>query len=239
LPSEIDSVRIDLVYAQAQEASHAGRSAEAARLYEQIANIHSLGEGRAFFFLLASYEYLEIGEHEKALEECRWAVAIKPHSHHVWRQLGNILKDVGQYKEAEEALSKSIELKPTKVSYIYLGCVQIETNRLSDAEDSFRKAIELAPEFDEAHYNLAAVLRDQGRLDEAVNAFNEAVRLSPDYAEAHGALGEVYSLQGESAKATQHLERCLELTPDDLRAKELLRSLQEDKGDEAKGDAAQ
>jgi tetratricopeptide (TPR) repeat protein len=232
LSSDLDPERPDLILEQAFEESHAGRSAEAARLFEKIANAHTEGKGRAIFFVMASREYVKLEEYEKALEDSKWAVTINPHSHLVWRQLGHILKDIAQYREAEEALTKSIELKPTKVSYIYLGSVLVDLGRLSEAENSFRKAIELEPEFDEAHFNLGCVLRDQERLDEAAHAFKRAVRLSPDYAEAYGALGEVCLWQGKTEESSQYLRRCLELDPDDARAKELLRSIDKKNGDE-------
>lgn len=47
------------------------------------------------------------------------------------------------------------------------------------AEKYLRKAIELKPEYGDAHYNLAECLRLQGNIEEAADHFKEAMELDP------------------------------------------------------------
>jgi Flp pilus assembly protein TadD len=49
---------------------------------------------------------------------------------------------------------------------------------------SFIKALEIRPDYAEAHNNLGVALARQGRLEEAIARFGEALRLKPDYEEA-------------------------------------------------------
>jgi len=65
-----------------------------------------------------------------------------------------------------------------------LGNVLKDQDRLDEAIESFHKALELKPDFAEAHNNLGNVLLAQGRLDEALDGFHKALVLKPDYAEA-------------------------------------------------------
>ena len=51
------------------------------------------------------------------------------------------------------------------------------------------KALQLRPDFAEAHYNLGHLLKEQGQFAEAVASLQEALRLKPDFVEAHYCLG--------------------------------------------------
>jgi len=42
-----------------------------------------------------------------------------------------------------------------------------DIGKLQDAELSYRKAIEIKPDFANAHFNLGGILRDLGKLQEA------------------------------------------------------------------------
>ena len=87
----------------------------------------------------------------------------------------------------------------------------------------FRHAIELDPEYAQAHAGLADVLaqlllwrfvRAEEVLPEATRAAHRALELAPDLAEAHVALGHVRSLTGDNEGATRSFERALELNPE-------------------------
>ena len=60
-----------------------------------------------------------------------------------------------------------------------------------------RRALELKPDFAEAHNNLGLVLREQGRPDEAVACYRRAVELKPDYVETHNNLGNALKDRGK------------------------------------------
>ena len=53
----------------------------------------------------------------------------------------------------------------------------------SEAVACYRRALELKPDYAEAHNNLGNALKDQGKLDEAVACCRRALQLKPDYAE--------------------------------------------------------
>ena len=60
--------------------------------------------------------------------------------------------------------------------------------KLDEAVACCRRALELKPDFAEAHSNLGNALQDQGKLDEAVACYRRALELKPDFAEAHSNL---------------------------------------------------
>ena len=89
-----------------------------------------------------------------------------------------------------------------------------DQGKLDEAVACYRRALELKPDYAEAHNNLGIALKDQGKLDEAVACYRRALELKPDYAEAHGNLGNALKDQGKSDEAVACYRRALELKPD-------------------------
>ena len=61
---------------------------------------------------------------------------------------------------------------------------------------AYRRALELKPDYAEAHTNLGAAFMDQGKLEEAVACCRRALELKPDLAAAHNNLGLPSSTRG-------------------------------------------
>ena len=89
-----------------------------------------------------------------------------------------------------------------------------DQGKLDEAVACYRRALELKPDYAEAHNNLGNALKDQGKLDEAVACYRRALELKPDYAEAHNNLGIALNDQGKLDEAVACYRRALELKPD-------------------------
>jgi tetratricopeptide (TPR) repeat protein len=68
---------------------------------------------------------------------------------------------------------------------------------LQEAELSTRKAIELNPDFPEAHYNLGNILNDLSNLKDAELSYRKAIELNPDFPDAYANLGFILLFKGE------------------------------------------
>ncbi|HTN94421.1 MAG TPA: tetratricopeptide repeat protein, partial [Gallionella sp.] len=79
-------------------------------------------------------------------------------------------------------------------------------------------AIELKPDFAQAHNNLGSALKDLVRFDEAEASYRKAVELDPDFAEAHNNLGIALKEIGRLDEARACYQRALELKPDFVEA---------------------
>ena len=66
-----------------------------------------------------------------------------------------------------------------------LGAVNAGLECLDQAVTSYTKALQLKPDYAEAHSNLGAALSDLGKHEEAIASFTKALQIKPDYAEAH------------------------------------------------------
>ena len=73
--------------------------------------------------------------------------------------------------------------------------------RVDEAIASYRMAVEIKPNFAEAHNNLGAALVRQRRFDEAIGHFQKTLAIIPDYAGAHGNLALALAGQGRLDRA--------------------------------------
>jgi tetratricopeptide (TPR) repeat protein len=99
-----------------------------------------------------------------------------------------------------------------------LGIALKGQGKLDEAVACYRRALELKPDFAEAHNNLGAGLQEQAKLEEAVACYRRALELKPDYAEAHDNLGAALQGQGKLDEAVACHRRAVELRPDQANA---------------------
>ncbi len=65
--------------------------------------------------------------------------------------------------------------------YFELGQEQAKQGKWKKAEEFYRKAIEVKPDFHEAHLHLGDSLKFQGNLDEAINCYIKSNNINPSY----------------------------------------------------------
>jgi tetratricopeptide (TPR) repeat protein len=86
------------------------------------------------------------------------------------------------------------------------------------ASESYRRAIDMDPNYGEYRNDLANLLQRHGRLDEALEQYARAIELCPPYYEAHLNRAQVHSELGDADAAAADYQRVLELKPDEPRA---------------------
>jgi TolB-like protein/DNA-binding winged helix-turn-helix (wHTH) protein/Flp pilus assembly protein TadD len=84
----------------------------------------------------------------------------------------------------------------------------------SGAEREYHRALQLNPNYSEAHYGYALLLMTAGRNDEAVSEIRHAAELDPLLASLRADVGTVYSCAGRHEEAIEHLRHATELNPD-------------------------
>ena len=86
--------------------------------------------------------------------------------------------------------------------------------RIDEAIAHYRKALEIKPDYAEAHTTWASPWRGRGRVDEAIAHYQKALETKPDYAEAHNNLGLALAGRGQVDEAIAHYRKALEIKPD-------------------------
>jgi tetratricopeptide (TPR) repeat protein len=127
--------------------------------------------------------------------------------------LGVLAQQVGRPDVAAELIGKATQRAADPRYFNNLGTAQRALQRLDDAALSYRRALELRPDFAEALSNLAAVLQEQGDLAAAEDCLRRALALQPAFAEAEYNLANLLRARGDGAAAITHYRAALALAP--------------------------
>jgi len=140
-----------------------------------------------------------------------WAQASAPPDAAAIRDAASALA-AGNTTHAETELESVLRASPTNVHALtLLGIIRAEQRREPDAEQLFRKAIALRPDFAGAHASLGLLYLQMGKDDLAIPSLKEALRLDPGRKDAQGALTEILRTQAHAAAEHGELEKALAL----------------------------
>ena len=154
-----------------------------------------------------------------AIQFMQQAVAIAPTVLIYKRNLGELLRRVGQLAAAIAVHNEVIKIEPESSENHYLLALSYNDNRQFElAIQHYRIAISLNKNYGLAWNNLGASLECLGNKQEAKLAYEEAIRLNPRHPEAQNNLGAIYSEEGQIDKATKNFEAAIAANPDFIEA---------------------
>ncbi len=108
--------------------------------------------------------------------------------------------------------STTDELLALQAELLYTNSQNLEKNgQYAQALQLLDQALQLRPQFYEAHNNRGAILQRLGQLEEAQAAYNTALAIHPDYAVAHHNLGNALQHRGDLVAAVACYQRALSL----------------------------
>jgi Tfp pilus assembly protein PilF len=161
-----------------------------------------------------------------AEQECLGILASDPDDPDATHLLGLIRRLDGDVTNAEQLLRKSIDRAPNNAEFrVNLGNLLRATQRLGEAEGSFRAAISIDPRSRNARLALARLLNDSGVHAAAMTEAAQLVRDNGSDAEAWVALGVAQRRLGDLDAAETAYRRALTLRPDYAVARHNLGSL--------------
>lgn len=125
----------------------------------------------------------------------------------------------GNLKKAEVIYIELLKDQPLNQDiYYYFGNLNISLNKFKDAEESFRKAIKLKPDFFQAQMNLANTIKELNKLRESEEIYKKVLKLKPNYEKAYFNLGSLQQELGRFKEAEENLNKAIELKPDFFQA---------------------
>jgi tetratricopeptide (TPR) repeat protein len=147
-----------------------------------------------------------------------------------WLLLGIELTAMARYEEAEQALVKALDLRPTAKSFLPLidmGHLFKYSGDFDQAAAWYRKAAEADPTDATGYIFLGAVLARQGRFGEAEEAHRTATACPEGCVdEAYLNLGFVWRARERFAEAAECFREAIRLDPDYREAKSALRDVE-------------
>jgi TolB-like protein/Flp pilus assembly protein TadD len=136
------------------------------------------------------------------------------------------------YTSARTAAARALELDNTLAeAHAALAVVLSEYDwNFAEAERSFRRAIDLNPNYPTAHHWYAEFLMSMGRMPEALTEIRRAQEMDPLSLIINGIYGIVLGLNDQHDEAFAQLQRTLEMDPNFARTHIFLAELYQDVG---------
>jgi tetratricopeptide (TPR) repeat protein len=215
------------LFIEAERLEDSGDEISALRVWRELSRDYPHPNSLCRLALLAG----ELGETDEAEGALRYAIKLDSSVIGAHLALGSFAVDRADYEEAEHLLRQSLRVEKTRAAYCLLGVSLSRLGRKEEAEASYRDALAVDPDFEEAYYNLGVLFRDSDPA-EAEELFSKALALDPNYAEAHREFGWLLRKQRRIEESESHLRRAIQLQPDDAWAHIYLGNLLWRKGDE-------
>jgi tetratricopeptide (TPR) repeat protein len=200
------------VLTTAIEMHQTGQLGSAAQLYQKV--LAQEQENADALHLLGVLRHQQ-GDHARAVELIRRAVALRPSVPAFHANLAEAYRAGGQFDRAAGSCRMALRLWPDYPEALgNLGLALQGLGRLDEAAEKFRHALRLQPNAAALHNGLGTVLREQGQLDEALDHFRRAVELDPNLSLAQSNLGQLLLDRGKAEEALPHAQEAVRLQPD-------------------------
>ncbi|GEM_PF-2157304 len=205
--------------------AEAGRWAEAgAALAQAVALVPDEGQ---YHLDYGWYLFKAGGHNQEAEAELRRAADLLPGNPWPYLRLADLAYAREDYAAMLDLAQHAVRLQPGQFwAWFSQGRALRRLNRLDEAGQALRHAIELAADQPGPHAELGGIFRQQGRLDEAIAEYEQAVALAPQNVAYRLGLAAAYRADGQTAQAIETYRRVLELDPENSVALQALRDLE-------------
>uniref|UniRef100_A0A915CTP2 Uncharacterized protein n=1 Tax=Ditylenchus dipsaci TaxID=166011 RepID=A0A915CTP2_9BILA len=157
------------------------------------------------------------GELWLAIHHFEKAITLDPNFVDALINMGNVLKEARIFDRAVAAYLRALALSPKSC-----GCARQFGFHIDLAIETYKRAIELQPNFPDAYCNLANALkekdsqnnlanikREQGKIEEATQLYLKALEIYPEFAAAHSNLASILQQQGRLQEAIEHYKEAI------------------------------
>jgi eukaryotic-like serine/threonine-protein kinase len=151
---------------------------------------------------------------DKAKTACDHALSLMPQLAEGHTCLGNVFLSTGHYEDAVQELQRSLELDHNSDETLrsLAGAYQ-KLGKPSAAEDAYRTAISLRPNYYRVYSAFGAFYWNQSRYSDAAAMFKKAIELAPLNYSGYSNLGAMYLQLGQYQEAVNVLNRSIALRP--------------------------
>jgi tetratricopeptide (TPR) repeat protein len=159
--------------------------------------------------------YFEAGFHPEGTAQLKEATRLQPENARAWHMLGRMTSGASP-QEAEAALQRAVMLEPKNVpATLDLAAMQAVNQKLEEAEASYRRALELAPQdpttLEQTAGFLITARPTPERREEAEKLARKALTADPKNGDAVYHLGRIALDRGDAKAAVTFLEMAIRL----------------------------
>lgn len=194
------------------------KQAAGSGVVEDEATFQILEEGNAFF---------KDGKYDTALTMYDEFLSKNPGAYQVLLNIGDCYREKGEYDKAIEKYNQLVEQAAGDVTMgknlsakglAAIGLCFMKQGKLAEAQDYFKKSIEMAPQDENLPYNVAEIYFSSQNIDEAIRYFEMAIQIKPDWPDPYYRVALGYLNKGDNAKAAENLEKFIKLEPETERS---------------------
>ncbi len=192
-------------------AQNEGRVPEAVRAYESI--LAAFPDDASAHARLAEIHRMS-GDHDRAMEMARLALMREPKSITAHKVMMLSYLDRKQISMAKLVALRALKIDESDPElYHTIGLIFLAENEPAKAQQQFKKASEIRPDYLPAQVMLAKTALRQENYPGAEQHLRRVLQVSGKNAEAHLDLGVAYKGQGQYDKALQEYELAEQLNP--------------------------
>lgn len=186
------------------------KNSEAVSVFDRLA---SVSRKNAEALSYAAQGFMLLGDYERAIKEFRIVQATQPELLKTNFYIGQSLIRLNRFDEAEKAFRRELQINPTDESSKYhLAFTLIERKINQDEAVSLLKgAIELRPDYAEAHYQLGKLYVERNDNENAIRHLEAAARADNKKDYIYYQLSIAYRRAGRKAESDQALKTYQEL----------------------------
>jgi len=132
---------------------------------------------------LFAFNYNIKRQYDKSLSEAEKAVALNPNGSDAYMFLAASLGSLGRWEESVPYAEKCLRLSPFPgaAPFSVLGRIYFMTGRYNESIATFKKALNVSPNFLDGHVYLAACYISMGREEEASSAVKKVLKINPKF----------------------------------------------------------
>jgi serine/threonine-protein kinase len=151
---------------------------------------------------------------DKAKTDCNRALALMPQLAEGHTCLGNVFLSTGRYEDAVRELEHSLDLDHNSDETLSsLAAAYQKLGKASAAEDAYRKAVSLRPNYWRVYNTFGAFYLDQARYSDAAEMFKKTIQLAPLNYRGYSNLGATDLMVGQYQEAVDAFNRSIALRP--------------------------
>jgi tetratricopeptide (TPR) repeat protein len=126
--------------------------------------------------------YVRQGQTDKAVALCRERIQQNPKDAFAYNLLGMVYGNMKNYREAETALAKAIEIKPTWAPpHTNLANLYLVQGKKQEAIKKFEAALDANPKNAAAYMSLALLYERDKDYQNAIDVYERALKENPDF----------------------------------------------------------
>jgi len=157
--------------------------------------------------------YHGTGKIDRAIEEFKLAVELRPASDDAFRWLGRCYTRKGDPERAIGCFEKAIEIRPGYWdNYNKLGECHYTFGRYREAAEQYRRIIEIQPDNFQGYSNLGSMYYLLGLFEDAAAMYRRAIEINPNE-DSHTNLGTTYFYLGRYDAAIESYTAAVGLNP--------------------------